>query len=95
MNYYKNNLEYLDKLSEVIDLQRSILYFQEHNQNMIIKDIESNSEKNDLAKIGEADMLRVKDIPYGRNKVRSWLNNMGYAYRENDRNYAKEKYINE
>lgn len=107
MNYCKKNLENIDKLIEVIELQRNLLDSQELSLKIIMDNIESSSKKGrikevnlkesneTLLKIGEfAEILRDKGVPYGRNKIHSWLNNRGYTYRENDRNYAKAKYIN-
>ena len=39
--------------------------------------------------------MKRRGIPYGRNKIHSWLNNRGYTYREDDRNYPYVEYIDE
>ena len=93
MKYYKNNIEKLDKLKEVLELSLK----------MICEDIESNREeenlkliKEDVISIGEfATTLKLKGVPFGRNKVHSWLSNRNYTYRKNDKNYAIQKYVDE
>ena len=97
MKYYKNNLEGLDKLREVLGL----------SLRMICENIESNRDEEnleelefvkeeDVVSIGEfASILRLKGVPFGRNRVYSWLSNRNYTYRKNDKNYAIQKYIDE
>lgn len=97
MKYYKNNLEGLDKLREVLEL----------SLRMICENIESSSDEenlkeleivkeDDLLSIGEfANLLRLKGVPFGRNKVHSWLSNRNYTQRKNNKNYAIPKYIDE
>ena len=97
MKYYKNNLEGLDKLREVLEL----------SLRMICENIESNRDEEnleelefvkeeDVVSIGEfASILRLKGVPFGRNRVYSWLSNRNYTYRKNDKNYAIQKYIDE
>lgn len=105
MKNYKNNLEGLDKLREILDLQLNLIQTQETNLRMILKNIESNKDEEVLKEIkkgtdseaisvGEfADILRIKGVPFGRNKVHSWLNNRGYTFRMNNKNYAKYEFI--
>ena len=82
MNYCKKNLENIDKLIEVIELQRNLLDSQELSLKIIMDNIESSSKKGrikevnlkesneTLLKIGEfAEILRDKGVPYGRNKI--------------------------
>ena len=97
MKYYKNNLEGLDNLKEVLEL----------SLRMICENIESNRDEenleelefvkeDDVVSIGEfANILRLKGVPFGRNKVHSWLSNRNYTYRKNDKNYAIQKYVDE
>ena len=45
-------------------------------------------------KIGQfAKIIRDKGVPFGRNKIHSWLNNRGYTYRIKDKNFVKSEYI--
>ena len=45
-------------------------------------------------KIGKfAKIIRDKGVPFGRNKIHSWLNNRGYTYRIKDKNFVKSEYI--
>lgn len=97
MKHYKSNLEGLDKLREVLGL----------SLRMICENIESNRDEEnleelefvkeeDVVSIGEfASILRLKGVPFGRNRVYSWLSNRNYTYRKNDKNYAIQKYIDE
>ncbi len=49
-----------------------------------------------VVRIGDfAESVKKRGIPYGRNKIHSWLNNRGYTYREDDRNYPYVEYIDE
>lgn len=49
-----------------------------------------------VVRIGDfAESVKRRGIPYGRNKIHSWLNNRGYTYREDDRNYPYVEYIDE
>ena len=49
-----------------------------------------------VVRIGDfAESVKRRGIPYGRNKIHSWLNNRGYTYREDDRNYPYMEYIDE
>ena len=86
MNSYNQTLQFVNKLKESIDLLK-----------FVIEDIESSSTKisnESVVRIGDfAQMLKSRGVPFGRNKVHSWLNNRGYTYRKNDRNYAKAEYV--
>ncbi|MGL5693907.1 MAG: phage antirepressor KilAC domain-containing protein [Peptostreptococcaceae bacterium] len=97
MKGYRGNLEYLDKLRESINLQKNILESQEQSLKTIIENMDSSSEvqcSEAVVRVGDfAEMLKSRGVPYGRNKVHSWLSNRGYTYRENDKNYAKDEYI--
>ena len=97
MKYYKNNLEGLDKLREVLELSlRLILENIESSQDEEnLKELEIVKE-DDVLSIGEfANLLRLKGVPFGRNKVHSWLSNRKYTQRKNNKNYAIPKYIDE
>lgn len=97
MKYYKNNLEGLDKLREVLELSlRLILENIESSQDEEnLKELEIVKE-DDVLSIGEfANLLRLKGVPFGRNKVHSWLSNRNYTQRKNNKNYAIPKYIDE
>lgn len=103
MNCYKSNLEYLDELRKNINSQRELLIFQENHLKLLENRIESldKNEKleqasniNSVVRVGDfAEMLKSRGVPFGRNKIHSWLTNRGYTYRENDRNYAKKEYV--
>lgn len=97
MKYYKNNLEGLDKLREVLELSlRLILENIESSQDEEnLKELEIVKE-DDVLSIGEfANLLRLKGVPFGRNKVHSWLSNRNYTQRKNNKNYAIPKYTDE
>ena len=71
MKYYKNNLEGLDKLREVLELSlRLILENIESSQDEEnLKELEIVKE-DDVLSIGEfANLLRLKGVPFGRNTV--------------------------
>ena len=132
MDSYKNNLQNLSKLKELIEAQRQFLDFQSQSLKIIESNIKNTTidmeEENQvrnlyesnkginlcrsnegrsivLSTIGDddmvvrigdfAEMIKRRGVPYGRNKIHSWLNNRGYTYREGDRNYAKTKFIDE
>lgn len=123
MDSYKNNLQNLLKLKELIDAQRQFLDLQsqslkiiESNMKNTAIDMEEENQLRNLYEINEdrsivlstigdddvvvrigdfAEMIKRRGVPYGRNKIHSWLNNRGYTYREGDRNYAKTKFIDE
>lgn len=123
MDSYKNNLQNLLKLKELIDAQRQFLDLQSQSlkiielnmkntaidmeeENQLRNLYESNEDRSIvLSTIGDddvvvrigdfAEMIKRRGVPYGRNKIHSWLNNRGYTYREGDRNYAKTKFIDE
>ena len=60
-----------------------------------LKELEIVKE-DDVLSIGEfANLLRLKGVPFGRNKVHSWLSNRNYTQRKNNKNYAIPKYIDE
>ena len=86
MKYYKNNLEGLDKLREVLELSlRLILENIESSQDEEnLKELEIVKE-DDVLSIGEfANLLSLKGVPFGRNKVHSWLSNRNYTQRKNN-----------
>ena len=94
MNTYKNNLQNLDGLKEVLEL----------GLKMILENIESSREEKlkvtpkdeSVISIGEfSELLRAKGVPFGRNKVHSWLVNRGYCIRKNNKNYSIQKYVDE
>ena len=102
MSGYKN----LDDLKKSIHAQMEILTIQEKyvatlEENMKGgKEIVANeyiAEKDSDAapiKIGQfAKIIRDKGVPFGRNKIHSWLNNRGYTYRIKDKNFVKSEYI--
>lgn len=123
MDSYKNNLQNLLKLKELIDAQRQFLDLQSQSLKIIESNMKNTTidmdEENQLrnlyesnedrsivlstigdddvvVRIGDfAEMIKRRGVPYGRNKIHSWLNNRGYTYREGDRNYAKTKFIDE
>lgn len=123
MDSYKNNLQNLLKLKELIDAQRQFLDLQSQSLKIIESNMKNTAidmeEENQLrnlyesnedrsivlstigdddvvVRIGDfAEMIKRRGVPYGRNKIHSWLNNRGYTYREGDRNYAKTKFIDE
>ena len=100
MNCYKSNLDYLLKN---IQSQKELLIFQENHLKLLEDRIESLDKNEELGeastissvvRVGDfAEMLKSRGVPFGRNKVHSWLTNRGYTYRENDRNYAKKEYV--
>lgn len=102
MSGYKN----LDDLKKSIHAQMEILTIQEKyvatlEENMkggeeIVANeyiAEKDSDASPI-KIGQfAKIIRDKGVPFGRNKIHSWLNNRGYTYRINDKNFVKSEYI--
>ena len=106
MSCYKSNLEYLNELRKNISSQRELLDFQEKHLEFLEDKIGSfdkskksyerisESCESTVVRIGDfAEMLKSRGVPFGRNKIHSWLTNRGYTYRENDRNYAKSEYV--
>lgn len=97
MKYYKNNLEGLDKLREVLELSLRLICenIESSQDEENLKELEIVKE-DDVLSIGEfANLLRLKGVPFGRNKVHSWLSNRNYTQRKNNKNYAIPKYIDE
>ena len=90
MSGYKN----LDDLKKSIHAQMEILTIQEKYVATLEENMNGGEEIVAPIKIGQfAKIIRDKGVPFGRNKIHSWLNNRGYTYRIKDKNFVKSEYI--
>ena len=84
---------------EILTIQEKYVATLEENMNggeEIVANEYIAEKDSDAApiKIGQfAKIIGDKGVPFGRNKIHSWLNNRGYTYRIKDKNFVKSEYI--
>lgn len=98
MKYCKSKLERLDKLREVLELSLRLIVenMESSTDEENLNELEIMSKEDDAISMGEfANLLKSYEVPFGRNKIYTWMVNRGFCTRKNNKNYVVSKYVDE
>lgn len=98
MKYCKSKLEGLDKLREVLELSLRLIVenIESSTDEESLNELEIMPKEDDAISMGEfANLLKSYEVPFGRNKIYTWMVNRGFCTRRNKKNYSVLKYVDE